>query len=244
MHLRAFREAFNHLVGQLEARGQFGYHDAVVQELDAELRSLYRYEEELFLPEYSLNRYFQYEMSDQKVYRTYELSDFVRRVLLRLDVAIGDPPATADTIDLAFAFVQDDKLRDLLLRDSAELRRVIPLKAYKSQIVLAGSCIEGVLFDRARVHASTAPAGSSGSVSAQDMLSWTLGRLMRFCDNERLLPAGVEQLAEGLKDYRNLVHPAVELRDELIPGEHEAHIAVRILLMLHRDLAAADHSSA
>jgi hypothetical protein len=80
-------------------------------------------------------------------------------------------------------------------------------------------------------------AQTTATARAQpDVARWTLGQLVMVAVETKLVPPGISKLSPGLRDYRNLVHPAVEVRENLSPGEEEATVALAVLHMLHRDL--------
>jgi len=233
---RAYAAALRLLRRDLKAVGPFARHEPIVDEINAELRGLYAFAEDLALPDYSIDRYHAYYgPGGYKIYRTQELLSFIDRILIRLD-AITTPSQTEELPQKAFKYVADEAIKRILRRDYAELARVSATGCSKSQLVLAGSCIEGILYDQAAQHRNAAVA-TTASAGQTDITKWSLGQLIAVCRELDLVPPGVEKLTPGLRDYRNLVHPAVEIRDQLVPGEHEAHIAVRILHMLDRDLS-------
>jgi hypothetical protein len=53
----------------------------------------------------------------------------------------------------------------------------------------------------------------------------------------RLINPGVERLSQSIREYRDLVHPIVEIKTALRVDAEEAKIAVEVLNMIHRELA-------
>jgi hypothetical protein len=53
----------------------------------------------------------------------------------------------------------------------------------------------------------------------------------------RLVTPGVEKLSHSVREYRDLVHPSVQVRTQLKSDKEEARIAIEVLNMLHRDLS-------
>jgi hypothetical protein len=191
---------------------------------------------QLGLGRWDLEGFFDHEDNGMRRYRRDALNAYLLRLLARLNEAVRGTTVSAATSALAFHFVKDSSIRAVLERDYRELQVALLASVWKGALTLAGSCIEGVLFDLASQNASTAIAAKSAP-REPNLDRWTLGQLVAVCTELKLIPPGVDKLSPGLKDYRNLIHPAVEVREHLTPGEHEAKIAAEILNILHRDLS-------
>ncbi len=208
----------------------------LVEQIDAELSEAIQNLPDLELPKWDREAFFQWEDDDHRYYRRQALGGFLVRVLARLNEAVREVSMPPGTTALAFQFVKNQDVRSILERDYRELQLAVVANAWKGALILAGSCIEGVLFDLATQNKPASLAAASAP-REPDITRWMLGQLVAVCTELKLIPPGVDKLSPGLKDYRNLVHPAVEVREKLTPGEHEAQIAVAILNMLHRDLS-------
>ena len=53
----------------------------------------------------------------------------------------------------------------------------------------------------------------------------------------KLVQPGLDKFSHSVREYRDLVHPAVEVRSSLQVNREEATIAIEILNMLHRELS-------
>lgn len=208
----------------------------LVEQIDAEICEVLRDLPSLSLPKWSLTEFFLSRNEEDTWYKRDALSGYLVRVLARLNEAVRETAIDPGTAALAFQFIIDQAIRAIVERDYRELQVAVLANVWKGALTLAGSCIEGVLFDLASSNRQAAVAAKTAP-REQDIARWTLGQLVAVCTELRLIPPGVDKLSPGLRDYRNLVHPAVEAREHLLPGEHEARIAVAILNMLHRDLS-------
>ena len=135
-----------------------------------------------------------------------------------------------------FGFVTDTKLRSLLERDYRELQRAFVSQCWKSVIILAGSVLEAVLLDLILSH--TDAARSSGSAPSEtDLSRWSLASLIDVAVDLGLASTGMQKLSHPVREYRNLVHPGNEIRNDLAFGAEEARIAIEVLHIAYRDLS-------
>jgi hypothetical protein len=113
--------------------------------------------------------------------------------------------------------------------------KVFPDGAWKSVVVLAGSILEAILFDRladpkwnAAAFASTVVPKYKGNKKAMD--DWKLETLIDIAVDIKLLPKDpATTIHQVLRDYRNFVHPKKEIRAAHACGEAEAMMAVGAL---------------
>jgi hypothetical protein len=135
----------------------------------------------------------------------------------------------------SFSFVKDVDLRNIIERDYRELKlRVFPQQAWKSTVILAGSILEAILYDRLSVDPaiktramSSTKAPHGKDISAGD---WKLFNLIEVATDIGVLPADrADTIDQVLRDYRNFVHPKKELRSKHSCGEAEATMAVGAL---------------
>lgn len=119
--------------------------------------------------------------------------------------------APMPTVD--FSFVDDARIRNIVERDYAELKRLDPQTHSKSVLILAGGIIEGLLID----------ALITGEV-------WEEKKAFETFLKEMIYPAknaGIikhDNITEVLRVFRNLVHPAREIRDDLVfTADHAKH---------------------
>lgn len=52
----------------------------------------------------------------------------------------------------------------------------------------------------------------------------------------KLVSAGVEKLSHPIREFRNLIHPGNEIRNDLQFGQEEARIALEGINIVHRNL--------
>lgn len=135
-----------------------------------------------------------------------------------------------------FAYLSRAPLRRIIERDYGELTlKLFPSGAWKSTVVMAGSILESILFDVlsdpnrvVATMASTKCLRKSGA--AIDMRTepdnWKLFHLIQVATDTAVLSADrADTIDTVLRDYRNFVHPHVELRSKHECREAEAGLA-------------------
>jgi hypothetical protein len=139
----------------------------------------------------------------------------------------------------AIEFVKDRDLRQIIERDYRELRLLVyPSGAWKSTVILAGSVLEAMLFGqltadpavRARAEASVKAPKDKGKVKDLVGGRWSLRDLIDVASDIGILPQErADTINQVLREYRNFVHPKVELRAKHECTEAEAMMAVGAL---------------
>jgi hypothetical protein len=134
-----------------------------------------------------------------------------------------------------FSCISDPALRKVLERDYAEIQRAFNAQCWKSVLILSGGAIEAVLLNLLLQNQSAAQAAPKAPKGKPDISRWDLVDLINVCVEIRLVTNGVEKLSHSVRDYRNLVHPGSEIRNNLTFGAEEAKIALEVLHIVHRD---------
>ncbi|HEX5746504.1 MAG TPA: hypothetical protein VFZ09_09685 [Archangium sp.] len=123
-------------------------------------------------------------------------------------------------------FLRDDRLRNIAERDLSSLLRFKNEEEVKVVLIMAGSVIEAVLLDCFQRFVNTQLEAVAKQVQARRV---TDGRFSRFSPERReswsffhsiavagpdglhILRGRTERVADTLRNFRNLVHPAREL---------------------------------
>jgi len=118
-----------------------------------------------------------------------------------------------------FPFIANKDLKGIVERDHAELvTKLYPSEAWKSVVVISGSILEAILFDRladakwnAKALASKEAPKNKGVLIPFD--DWKLYKLIDVSVDIGLLPKDpADTIHQVLRDFRNFVHPKVEIR--------------------------------
>jgi hypothetical protein len=117
-----------------------------------------------------------------------------------------------------------------------ELQLVFHSKGWKSTIILAGGVIEGILTDLL-LHCPEA-AKAKCAPRKSDITRWTLHEMLSVALELNQVQPAVGRLSHSVREYRNLIHPGMEIRENLTFGSEEAEIALQVLQILIREMGS------
>ncbi len=149
---------------------------------------------------------------------------------------VDESTSTPVTQIKSFHFISDNNIRRILERDYQEIQRSIISSNWKSAIILSGGSIEAILLDMLSRDLSRATS-SSKSPNEADINKWDLNDLVEVAVEEKFIGNEVAKLSHTVRDYRNLIHPGVEIRKNLKVEPEEAKIAIEVLHILIRELS-------
>ncbi len=181
-----------------------------------------------FDPEYD-------DLKDNLSYDFISIRGYLSMVIGRLEVELDQPTDIPVTEKRQFAFVSNSDLRAIIERDYDEIQRAFISNCWKSVIILCGGIIEAILTDLLLSNKTIAIAAKSAS-KENDITRWDFAKLIDVSVELKLVSAGIQKLSHPLREYRNLVHPSNEIRNQLSFNAEEAKISVEVLHILHRDL--------
>lgn len=161
---------------------------------------------------------------------------YASMALGRLKISIEQSSGTPITEIRQFAFINDANIRRIVERDYDEIQRAYISKCWKSVIILCGGTIEAILMDLLISHDTEAKQAKSAP-NKPDISRWDLSELINVAVELELVTEGVEKLSHPIREYRNLVHPGNEIRNNLRFDAEEARISLEVLNILHRDLS-------
>jgi hypothetical protein len=156
-------------------------------------------------------------------------------VIGRLEAELDQPADIPVTEKRQFAFVINSDLRAIIERDYDEIQRAFISNCWKSVIILCGGIIEAILTDLLLSNKTIALTAKSAP-KENDITRWDFSKLIEVSVELKLVSAGMQKLSHPLREYRNLVHPSNEIRNQLSFNAEEAKIAVELVHILHRDL--------
>ena len=151
----------------------------------------------------------------------------------------GKPLAHWATKDLSF--IHDPQLRVILERDLQELAELNPDVQPKCVTVLCGGVSEGILLDALTVNLEAALATKAAKGRKRELTDWgwTLGVFIKVASEMDLVtPGTIKLLGDVVKDFRNLIHPGVEIREGYNIRPSEAKGALALLEGLIADLSS------
>jgi len=113
-----------------------------------------------------------------------------------------------------FAFVKDDDIRKIVMRDYAELDQLDPGVETKSVLLLSGSILEGLLLDA---------LVTGGKWKFEDALQESLRDMINGGVAQGIIRE--DRVSNALREYRNLIHPAREIRERVTFTREDAKLA-------------------
>lgn len=118
-----------------------------------------------------------------------------------------------DSLISKFSSIQDTGIRDILLRDLKECVIAIATGQAKNATIMAGSIIEALLYAKLTEKSITSYAVPIRSGTANKALrDMALADLLFVAEQERLITSNSIHLSHYVRDYRNFIHPAKEIR--------------------------------
>ena len=122
-----------------------------------------------------------------------------------------------------------------------EIRRIIPVNAHLSVIMLSGSILEAVLLgagqrDFKKFMSSTkCPSNAAGK--AKPIQNWSLAQLIDVACDIRVLQPDIGKFSHGLRHFRNYIHPYRQMSENFTPDDHTAKVCFQVLKAALADIA-------
>lgn len=130
--------------------------------------------------------------------------------------------------------IENNRIKKILERDYMEIQKCLQWKCWKAAITLCGSFLEAILLEKLKKvggRALLSPKKGNGPIE-----DWRLTNYIDVAIDLGLIKEGVDKFAHSVRQYRNLIHPSLEIEGGLKAGEEEAKIAFHVLNMIMRDL--------
>ena len=158
----------------------------------------------------------------------------------------NDLASIANTDDIAPDFsplVGNQQMRDILTRRWNECAKCVNANAHLAAIVMMGGLLEALFVARANkmvdktplTSASNAPKDKTSGKTA-NYESWMLDSYIKVGFELKWITESAKDLAEKLKEYRNFIHPAKELRYGVTLGLNDSSMFWQVTKALTRQL--------
>jgi hypothetical protein len=138
----------------------------------------------------------------------------------------------------------DDAMIQTLIARMHEAHRCIEVKAYLAAVILCGSVLEGMCLGYGTRH----PERVNRAFNAQykktppHFHEWKLAQWIEVLGRLGDLSPNVEKFGQGLRDFRNYVHPAEQIAYRFSPDQHTARIGFQVVVAAAEDLNQAMRS--
>ena len=155
-----------------------------------------------------------------------------------------EPPTNSDPLseDPDFPFIANPELRSIIERDYQEIPRCLAAEAYKAATVMCGSVLEALLLDalsadKPKARQSAKALKGNGGKVPKDLGKWSLRLMIAVGQDLQILPTTILGMSDPIREYRNLIHPAVEMRKKIAAEREEARAAQTVLDVIIKYLA-------
>lgn len=133
--------------------------------------------------------------------------------------------------------IEDKEIVEILLRDFKECAIAMASKQEKTAIILSGSMAEALLNykvqEKGIKNYSLTKDGKEKKIKVKDM---GLADLLEVAQKEKIIHQTDYHLTQFLRNYRNLIHPSVELRKTMNIETEEAELIWGILKKIIKDV--------
>jgi len=160
---------------------------------------------------------------------------------------VAPPPGpTANTDDLAPDFsplAGNQQMRDILTRRWHECAKCVKAEAHLAAIVMMGGLLEALFVARANkmpdktpLTAATNAPKDKATGRTTNYQDWMLDSYIKVGCELKWITESAKDVADKLKEYRNFIHPAKELRYGVTLGLNDSSIFWQVTKALTRQL--------
>ncbi len=176
------------------------------------------------------------------------LKDAKKALVAARSVALVAPAPTtvANTDDLAPDFsplAGNQEMRDILTRRWHECAKCVKADAHLAAIVMMGGLLEALFVARANKMTDKAPLTSAANAPKEkatgkttNYQDWMLDSYIKVGCELNWITESAKDVADKLKEYRNFVHPAKELRYGVTLGLNDSSMFWQVTKALARQL--------
>lgn len=142
-----------------------------------------------------------------------------------------------------FSFIANPDLRPIIERDYQEIPRCLAVQAYKAATVMCGSVMEALLLDalladEAKAKQSSKARKDQAGKIIKDLGRWPLSSMIDVAEDLQRIPGTtIRLMSDAVREYRNLIHPAVQIRKQITAEKEEASAARAALDVIIKNLA-------
>jgi len=108
--------------------------------------------------------------------------------------------------------ISDITLKEILKRDLRENTFALLTDSYKTALVLSGSIIEAFILNKVLDSGITFHLPNSYAKKRKKVIDMNLSELLFTANENKIIEVQLYHFSQALKQYRNFIHPAVEIR--------------------------------
>ena len=131
---------------------------------------------------------------------------------------------------------------NIMRRDISESHSALKQNLHKSTMVLSGSVLECALVEYLKTEPRAVASFQTlfkKRKKRKPLKRWTLHEMLKVAKNLKLIRSETFKLSDLLRDYRNLIHPSVEIRARTPPTKQRAERSLSALIQALQDLESS-----
>jgi len=172
------------------------------------------------------------------------LQEAKNALIVARSVALVSPVANSDDLVPDFSpLVGNPEMRDILSRRWAECAKCVKADAHLAAIVMMGGLLEALFVARANKMPDKTPLTSATNAPRDkntgrttNYQEWMLDSYIKVGFELKWITESAKDVADKLKEYRNFVHPAKELRYGVTLGLNDSSMFWQVTKALARQL--------
>lgn len=133
--------------------------------------------------------------------------------------------------------ISDNDFKEILVRDIKECAICLLTEQNKAAIIMSGSIIEALLMNKIfenGIEKYEIGSLTNKSSKIKKVIDMDINELLFVVDNEKLLKKEHIHLSHFARSYRNIIHPACEIRKGSKISDEDASFMWNILVRLLR----------
>lgn len=152
-------------------------------------------------------------------------------------------------IEDKFDFIEDGKLKEILVRDFRELEICRIRNLNKSTLVICGSIIEALLIDQILKPDNLPQAQENFNDNIRKKRperidktpqEWFFAEIIDVCKNLNLISDESKKDSWRINEYRNIIHPMNEISQKKNISSELAQISYNILSLIIKDISSLE----
>jgi hypothetical protein len=155
------------------------------------------------------------------------------------EMADIDGPFEDDAIREFIECIEDRHLRSIIDRDLREINVCSKNNAYKSVLLLCGGVIEAFIYqllssrrDEAKRYFDDLKRNIEPRKVGIEIEKWYLGDMLAVSEHLDLINHHFYGKARDITEYRNIIHPSYEIRNQITQIDRLAPISIELVKML------------
>ncbi|MCR4433930.1 MAG: hypothetical protein NUV70_07770 [Caldiserica bacterium] len=132
--------------------------------------------------------------------------------------------------------IENEELADLLYQDLKDIDLCMSVGAWKSTLILCGSVLEAILSDwlgtLKKEEISKAFKELYPNKKHKEVSDYTLEELIDMAEKVGLIHGYHAAISDGIRNFRNLIHPNLAIRQQIKPSKAIAEIGKQIILVI------------